>query len=62
MYYSSIFTFFLTARAITAASISPRQSLERCAKSALLGSDAAERIVTPDAEKYTDARLGEKIQ
>lgn len=37
-------------------------SLKDCAMQALRGSDAAQRIVTPQDETYTDARLGEKIQ
>ena len=37
-------------------------SLKTCATQALHGSDAAKRIITPQDETYTDARLGEKIQ
>ena len=37
-------------------------SLKDCALQALKGSDAAQRVVTPQDETYTDARLGEKIQ
>ncbi|KAL8879471.1 MAG: hypothetical protein Q9198_002917 [Flavoplaca austrocitrina] len=36
-------------------------SLKECALQALRGPDAAQRIVTPQDETYTDARLGEKI-
>lgn len=52
----------IIARPILAASIALRQSLEECATQALLGPDAAQRIVTPHDDTYTDARLGEKIQ
>ena len=37
-------------------------SLKDCALQALKGSDAAQRVVTPQDQTYTDARLGEKIQ
>lgn len=44
------------------ASIDIRQSLAACTLHALTGVDAAERIVTPQDDTYTDARMGEKIQ
>lgn len=62
MNFHSLISLVLTAQAAIAASIAPRESLESCAKHALLGMDTAERVVTPESEKYTDARLGEKIQ
>lgn len=62
MNYLSILTFLLTAHVVTAAFIVPPQSLERCAKRALVGSNTAGRVVTTESDEYTDARLGEKIQ
>ena len=62
MKFLTVLALGLTARPILAASIAIRQSLQTCAIQALLGSDAAQRIVVPQDDTYTDARLGEKIQ
>ena len=60
-YLTSLLLCFI-ARPILTASIAIRQPLEACVTQALLGPDATQRIVTPQDETYTDARLGEKIQ
>ena len=62
MKYLTVSVLGLLVRPILTASINLRQSLQTCATQALLGSDAAQRIVTPQDDIYTDARLGEKIQ
>ncbi len=62
MKYLFLLLLSLLPRGITSASIDTRESLEACTLQALTGADAAERIVTPQHDTYTDARLGEKIQ
>lgn len=63
MHYSSILTSFLAAHVVSAAFLAPRQSLlVSCAKQSLVGSNTTARVVAPESNEYTDARLGEKIQ
>ena len=61
MYLTVLLLSLLAYPFLTACKAIP-PSLKSCATQALLGSDAAKRIVTPQDETYTDARLGEKIQ
>lgn len=62
MYQRAILLPSLLAHAFLTSCKAIPPSLKDCAIQALRGSDAAQRIVTPQDDTYIDARLGEKIQ